>query len=92
MDTITKRELNQHTATVLARVDGGVEIIITERGRPRWRVSGYTEPAGALDRLQREGRYTPPSSEPLDWPEHGAGAPMASSRVDELLDETRGEH
>ena len=92
METVTKRELNQHTATVLARVDGGAEIVVTERGLPRWRVSGYTEPSGGLDRLHREGRYTPPTGTAVDWPEHGAGAPMPGDRVDELLDEARGEH
>lgn len=92
METVTKRELNQHTATVLARVDGGVEIVVTERGLPRWRVSGYSAPSGGLDRLQREGRYMPPSAAPAAWPEHGAGSPMASDRVDALLDEARGEH
>lgn len=92
METVTKRELNQHTATVLARVDGGAEIVVTERGLPRWRVSGYTAPSGGLDRLQREGRYTPPSSAAVDWPDAGAGAPVSSDRIDELLDETRDEH
>jgi prevent-host-death family protein len=92
METVTKRELNQHTATVLERVGGGVEIVVTERGRPRWRVTGYVEPVGGLDRLQREGRYTPPATRPTDWPDHGAGAVITSARVDELLDETRGDH
>ncbi len=89
---MTKRELNQHTASVLERVGGGVEIVVTERGRPRWRVSGYVEPTGGLDRLQREGRYAPPAAQPVDWPVDGAGAATTSARVDELLDEMRGDH
>lgn len=91
METVTKRELNQHTAAVLARADGGAEIVVTERGRPRWRVSGYTAPSGGLDRLQREGRYTPPRTEALPWPADGAGSSMASSRLDDLLAESRGD-
>ncbi|WP_431835563.1 type II toxin-antitoxin system Phd/YefM family antitoxin [Cellulomonas sp. Y8] len=92
METVTKRELNQHTAAVLARADDGVEIVVTERGRPRWRVSGYSAPSGGLDRLQREGRYTPPSTDAPPWPADGAGAPLTSSRLDDLLDESRGDH
>ncbi|MDO5083623.1 type II toxin-antitoxin system Phd/YefM family antitoxin [Arachnia propionica] len=39
MRTVTKRELNQDTAATLQQVDDDNDVIVTERGRPRWRIS-----------------------------------------------------
>ncbi|MGL4744539.1 MAG: type II toxin-antitoxin system Phd/YefM family antitoxin, partial [Dermatophilaceae bacterium] len=39
MQTVTKRELNQHTAAVLDQVTETNDVVVTERGTPRWRVS-----------------------------------------------------
>jgi hypothetical protein len=33
-----------------------------------------------------------PASAVVPWPQHGAGQPIAGSRVDQLLAATRGEH
>jgi prevent-host-death family protein len=49
------RELRENLAAWLDRAEGGVEIVVTERGRPKARLS----PAETvLDRLAREGRLT----------------------------------
>lgn len=61
METVSKRELNQNTAAVLGRVTDSVDVVVTERGVPRWRVSVYRGPDDTLARLEREGHYTPPS-------------------------------
>ncbi|GEA82708.1 type II toxin-antitoxin system Phd/YefM family antitoxin [Cellulomonas uda] len=90
MSTVTKRELNQHTAQVLEQVTPTHEVVVTERGEPRWRVTAYTEPAAGLSRLIREGRYTPPSASPAPW--HDGGPEYTDAQVDALLDELKGEH
>lgn len=92
MQTVTKRELNQHTAAVLARVADAEDVVVTERGKPRWRVSVVRDQDTALARLEREGRYTPPASTPAPWPEHPDGRRYTDAQVDALLDEMRGEH
>jgi prevent-host-death family protein len=92
MRTITKRELNQRTAAVLDQVTDTDDIVVTERGTPRWRVSTVRDPDTALARLEREGRYTPPASKPAPWPRHPGGPAYAGSEADALLDEMRGDH
>lgn len=92
MTTISKRELNQQTAAVLSQVTDTDDVIVTERGAPRWRVSAVREADTALARLQREGRYTPPAASPAPWPETSAGPKYTSDEADALLDELRGEH
>ncbi|GAA1486241.1 type II toxin-antitoxin system prevent-host-death family antitoxin [Brachybacterium fresconis] len=92
MQAINKRELNQHTAAVLARVTDTDDVVVTERGTPRWRVSTVREQDTALVRLEREGRYTPPASTPAPWPSHPGGRAYAEGEVDALLDEMRGNH
>lgn len=39
MDTVTRTELNQQTARVLARVQAGEDLTVTDRGRPIARIS-----------------------------------------------------
>lgn len=92
MRTVTKRELNQDTAAVLAKVTETDDIVVTERGRPRWRVSTVRDDDTALARLEREGRYTPPSKTPTPWPSHPGGRAYNTAEADALLDEMRGEH
>ncbi|WP_235861559.1 hypothetical protein [Tersicoccus phoenicis] len=46
----------------------------------------------ALERLQREGRYTPPAGEPAPWPRHPGGPTYTTAEADTLLDEMRGDH
>lgn len=92
MQVITKRELNQNTAAALARVTDSDDLIVTERGKPRWRVSAVRERDTVLDRLEREGRYAPPSSTPAPWPDHADDPAYTDAQVDALLDETRGDH
>ncbi|GAB3057209.1 type II toxin-antitoxin system Phd/YefM family antitoxin [Sediminivirga luteola] len=62
MSTVTKRDLNQRTTDVLAQVAEVGEVIVTERGEPRWRVSAYRGQDNALARAERQGRYVPPAS------------------------------
>ena len=92
MDTVTKRELNQHTAAVLARVTASDDLVVTERGRPRWRVSAIGEHETTLTRLEREGRYTPPSLTPAPWSDDPGEPAYTNAEVDALLDEMRGDH
>lgn len=92
MQTITKRELNQRTAAALARVTDTDDLVVTERGKPRWRVSAVLDQDTALARLEREGRYTPPTSEPAPWPTEPSGPSYTEAEADALLDEMRGDH
>lgn len=92
MKTVTKRELNQRTAAVLDQVTETDDIVVTERGKPRWRVSAVREQDTALARLEREGTYTPPVSTPAPWPRHPGGPAYTAAEADTLLDELRGDH
>ena len=92
METVTKRELNQHTASVLAQVTDGEDVVITERGRPRWRVSAVRDGDSALTRLERQGRYTPPASTPAPWPDQPGGPVYTDTEAEALLNELRGDH
>lgn len=91
MKTVTKRELNQHTAAVLNQVADDEDVVVTERGKPRWRVTTIREQETVLARLEREGRYAPPASTPTQWPSHPGGPAYTDSQVDALLDEMRGD-
>lgn len=92
MRTVTKRELNHQTAAVLAAVTDTGEVVVTERGKPRWRVSAVTQPDTTLRRWEQEGRYTPPASEPAPWPAAPGGPRYATHEADALLDQMRGDH
>ncbi len=92
MKTITKRELNQRTAAVLDQVTDTDDIVVTERGKPRWRVSMVRDSDTALARLEREGRYAPPTAEPAPWPRRPGGPAYTTGEADALLDEMRGQH
>lgn len=92
MQSITKRELNQNTAAALDKVTETDDLVVTERGKPRWRVTAIRDGESALARLEREGRYTPPLATPAPWPAHPGGPSYADAQVDALLDEIRGDH
>lgn len=89
METVSKRELNQNTAAVLNRVTDLVDVIVTERGVPRWCVSVFRGPDDPLARMEREGRYTPPSPSPAPWAAHPVGRGYSDAEVTALLDEMR---
>lgn len=91
MESVSKRDINQQTAAVLERVSEVGEVVVTERGRPTWRITPYRGEESVLDRLEGEGRYSPPASSPDPWPVHPGGAAYTSAEVDALIDEIRGD-
>ena len=92
MEKVTKRDLNQHTASVLERVTRAGAVVVTERGTPRWRILAFDGQDAPLARMEREGRYSPPSSTPAPWPSHPGGPKYADTEVEALLDQMRGDH
>ena len=85
MGTVTKTELNQQTARVLARVAAGEHITVTERGRP---IAEITPPReSAWDRLVAAGKVQlATASGPLTF------TPIESDlTTQEILDDIRGE-
>lgn len=92
MDTVTKRDLNQHTASVLDRVTETGDIVVTERGKPRWRVSPFRSEDVPLVRMERDGRYIPPALAPTPWPASPGGPKYTDAEVNALLDEIHGDH
>ena len=92
MSMVSKRDLNQRTSHVLEQVTQVGEVVITERGEPRWRVSAYGGQDDALARAVRQGRYTPPLSASVAWPVTVGGPEYESEDVDALLDELKGKH
>ncbi|MCI1746637.1 MAG: type II toxin-antitoxin system prevent-host-death family antitoxin [Acidipropionibacterium sp.] len=92
MSIVTKRDLNQRTADVLAKVAELGEVIVTERGEPRWRVSSYRGEDDALGRAERQGRYTAPVPRPVPWPEVVGGPRYEPEEFDALLEEMKGDH
>lgn len=92
MVTVSKRELNHRMAAVLDMVSETEDVIVTERGAAKWRISAAHESESVLTKWEREGRYVPPSTEPAPWPEAAGGPHYSSSDIDELLEQMRGEH
>lgn len=87
MDRIPIRSLNQDTAGVLARVERGETVEITNRGRPIARIV----PVGVdpLDELVNSGVITPPTiALPFTMP---AGVPVAGQEAGELISDLRDE-
>jgi prevent-host-death family protein len=67
MDQVPVRVLNQDTASVLARVEGGETVEITSRGKPIARIVPIYQ--GELADLVAQGRVTPATSrEPFEMP------------------------
>ncbi|MGO1948513.1 MAG: type II toxin-antitoxin system Phd/YefM family antitoxin [Mycobacteriaceae bacterium] len=92
MSTVSKRELNQHTAATLNQVTDDDDVIITEHGKPRWRVTRYRAQETTLERLERQGLYTPPSGNPPPWPEDTGGPTYTSEEIDALIEDMKGDH
>lgn len=88
MSEVSVRTLNQETSKVLARVKGGEEIAVTERGEVIARILPAS--AGPLDGLVSAGRVQPatvrgPAPRPT-IPMHGgpdAGTLLARMRAEE---------
>ena len=91
--TVTKRQLNQETATVLASVAVDQPVVVTERGRPEWRISRYGEaPLTGLARLEALGQITPINPHPAEFPTESKGRKYTSEEIDALLAEMDGDH
>lgn len=92
MGKVTKRDLNQNTASVLRQVTDSNDVVVTEHGEPKWRISMYRHDETALTRLEREGYYTPPTTDPAPWPSQPSGPKYSEAQIEELLSEMRGDH
>lgn len=91
MKTVTKRELNQQTARVLAGAAAGESVIVTDRGVPRWRIEAIEAHPDPIERLRAQGRITPAKKHPRAWTAHDEPRRYTPDEVDALLDETRGD-
>ena len=89
MKVITKRELNQQTAQVLADVDSAGPVVVTERAVPRWRIDAVDAAADVIARLRAEGRIVPPKAEQSPWPRRGRRYSPAD--VDAIYAQSRGD-
>lgn len=87
MATVTKRELNQQTAHVLAAVEDGEPVVVTERGVARWRIERISH--DEMTRRRSDGRVTTPRPEPTPWP--AGPARYTPAEIDDLLDAERAE-
>lgn len=92
MRMVTKRQLNQQTAAVLDQVTDADDVVVTERGKPRWRLGTVTDRETTLERLERVGQYSPPAAKPAPWLERPSGPTYTDAEADVLLDEMRGDH
>jgi antitoxin (DNA-binding transcriptional repressor) of toxin-antitoxin stability system len=90
MNTISKRELNQQTAHVLAQVSANQPLLITERGIARWRIEAIDAGRDAIARLRHAGRIVAAKQQPQPWPADKAC--YTPAQVDALFAELRGEH
>jgi len=55
------REFREHLSAWLDRAAGGEDVVITERGRPKARLSSLHTDEDIIAQLVREGRATPPT-------------------------------
>lgn len=86
MATVTRTELNQQTARVLARVQAGEELTVTDRGRPVARISPV-EPDRRARRLAT-GALRPAA-------ENGVPVirtPLRGWTTEQMLEDMRGEN
>jgi len=60
-ETVTVREVNQHTSAVFERARAGEELIVTWKGQPTARILPY-QPVTTYERLVAEGRIIPPAA------------------------------
>lgn len=91
MKTVSKRELNQQTARVLAEVAAGEPVVVTDRGVPRWRIDALQSHPDPVERLRNAGRITPAKQQPRAWGSDPTARHYTPAEVDALLDETRGD-
>jgi len=88
MDQIPIRALNQNTASVLARVENGETVEITNRGRPIARI--VPAASGELDDLVAAGWVTPPTlSGPIPAPPGAVEGNVASEALIAMRAEER---
>lgn len=88
---VSKRDLNQRTAEVLADVTSVTEpTIVTERGVPTWEIRRASPTADPLARLEAQGLLIRALDDPPPWPSREGVSPDPA-RVDRLLDEVRGD-
>ncbi len=92
MDTVTKRELNQDTASVLARVTDTNDITVTEDGVPRWQITTYQPGISDMVDTSWSAELAPPPSLPplpVQWPSDGEVPKYTEAQITEILDEIR---
>lgn len=90
MKTISKRELNQQTAQVLARVRASGPLLVTERGIARWRIESVESARDPVVHMRMDGRIVPAKSDPRPW--HAGRARYTPAEVDSIFADSRGEH
>jgi len=90
MKTISKRDLNQQTAQVLAAIDAGESVLVTERGIARWRIEVVDASADPVARLRATGRIAPAKTNPAAWPV--TKARYTPAEVDTLFSGSRGDY
>lgn len=90
MKTISKRELNQQTAQVLARVRASEPLVVTERGIARWRIESVDAARDPVVRMRMDGRIVPAKSDPQPW--NAGKARYTPTEVDAIFADSRGEH
>lgn len=90
MNTISKRELNQQTARMLAKVRASAPLLVTERGVARWRIEAIDGARDPVLRMRMDGRIVPAKPDPQPW--HAGRARYTHAEVDALFADSRGEH
>jgi antitoxin (DNA-binding transcriptional repressor) of toxin-antitoxin stability system len=95
MRSVSKRELNQQTAHVLAAVDAGETVVVTERGIPRWRIEAVGAVVDPVEQLRLAGRITEPKKIPAPWitaTDDAADRAYSPAEIDALYTESRDDH
>ena len=90
MAEVSKRELTQHTAAVLNCVTETEDIVVTEQGKPRWRIVAFQGQNLQFDTPRTTGRDTPTVRGQYSWPRHPGGSKYTVDEVVERLKEMRG--
>ncbi|MDR1824489.1 MAG: type II toxin-antitoxin system prevent-host-death family antitoxin [Bifidobacteriaceae bacterium] len=83
--TVTIREVNQHTSTVLQRVQNGEELVVTRAGRPLARMIPF-RPVDSWERLVAEAKIIPAKTQAEYVPQ--LTEPLGID-IDQLLEEER---
>lgn len=85
MATVTRTELNQQTARVLARVEAGEEVTVTDRGRPIARIAPVE--SDRRSRRLASGALRPAA----DGGVPTVGTPIRDWSTEQMLEDMRGE-